>query len=333
MSLATLDAKRPDAELVACVERLLDTRDLRFTPLAGGVSSELWRIDAAAQTYCAKRALPRLLVADEWYAPVRRNVEEVRWLRFAATVAPRQVPGVIADDPALGIAILSWLDPSHWTVWKGQLLDGLVRPAVGAEMGELLAALHGASAARPELAHEFDNIDLLNALRLEPYFVAAAEYNPWVETRLYEAIEHLRHYRTALIHGDVSPKNVLIHKTRPPVLLDAECACWGDPAFDVAFLCSHLLLKSAHMARFRGWFYETQRRVVESYEAAAEPVSERLCLLVPALILARIDGKSPVDYLTDKLRGKVRDTAVRVLQQPPASYAAFCEDWRKTFFP
>jgi aminoglycoside phosphotransferase (APT) family kinase protein len=333
MSSADVDAKLPDAELVSRVEALLAERELRFTPLVGGVSSELWRVDAAARTFCVKRALPRLLVADEWYAPVRRNVEEVRWLRFAASVTPRQVPTVVADDPAMGIAILSWFDPAHWSVWKAQLLDGLVRPAVSAEMGELLAALHRASAAQPELAHEFDNIDLFETLRLEPYFVAAAEENPWVETRLFEAIEHLRHYRTALIHGDVSPKNVLIHKTRPPVLLDAECACWGDPAFDVAFLASHLLLKSAHMSRFRGWFYESNRRLVESYEAAAEPVSERLCLLVPALILARIDGKSPVDYFTDKVRSKVRDTAVRVLQQPPASYATFCDDWRKTFYP
>jgi hypothetical protein len=102
----------------------------------------------------------------------------------------------------------------------------------------------------------------------------------------------------------------------------------------VAFLASHLLLKSAHMSRYRNWFYETNRRLVEAYEAAGpEPVAERLCLLVPALILARIDGKSPVEYLTDKVRTKVRDTAVRTLLNPPGSYTQFCDDWRRTFYP
>jgi 5-methylthioribose kinase len=323
-----------DAELTRRVEQLLDVTATTIAPLAGGVSSALWRVDTATRTFCVKRALPRLLVADEWYAPVRRNVEEVRWLRFAATVAPRQVPQVIADDPVMGVAILNWFDPQRWTNWKTQLLDGLVRPAVGAEMGELLAALHRTSAAQPQLAHEFDNIDLLTTLRLEPYFVAAAQFNPQAEERLNEVVEHLRNYRTALIHGDVSPKNILIHISRPPVLLDAECACWADPAFDVAFLAAHLLLKSAHMSRFRGWFYETNRRLIEAYEAAApEPVSARLCLLVPALLLARIDGKSPVEYLNDKVRNKVRDTAVRALTRPPGSWPAFAEDWRKTFYP
>ena len=121
-------------------------------------------------------------------------------------------------------------------------------------------------------------MDLLSALRLEPFFVAAAAANPEVSQRLLETVEHLRSYRTALIHGDVSPKNILIHISRPPVLLDAECACWADPAFDVAFLAAHLLLKASHMSSFRDWFYETIKRLVDAYEPVApEPVSERLC--------------------------------------------------------
>ena len=102
-------------------------------------------------------------------------------------------------------------------------------------------------------------MDLLSALRLEPFFVAAVDATPKSRSACAKSSMHLRSYRTALIHGDVSPKNILIHISRPPVLLDAECACWADPAFDVAFLCAHLLLKSAHMARFRDWFYETDR--------------------------------------------------------------------------
>jgi aminoglycoside phosphotransferase (APT) family kinase protein len=326
--------RRIDADLARTVERLLGVENATFTPIVAGVSSELWRIDVGDKTYCVKRALPRLAVADEWLAPVRRTEEEVRWLRFAATVTPRQVPAVIAADPTAHVAVLGWFDPSRWTNWKVQLLRGLVRPAVGTELGELLAKIHGASAQQPELANQFDNLDLLTALRLEPFFVAAMRDNAFVAHRLREAVDLLKTHRTALIHGDVSPKNVLIHISRPPVLLDAECACWADPAFDVAFLCAHLLLKAAHMSRFRDWFYETAYRVVAAYEPAApEPVGDRLILLVPALMVARVDGKSTVDYFTDKVRTKVRDNALRLLEQPPATFRALVADWRQTFFP
>ena len=322
------------ADLVHCVERLLGATGLIFIPITGGVSSQLWRIDVGDRTYCVKRALPRLNVADEWIAPMRRNAEEVRWLRFAASVAPRQVPEVIAEDPDMNVAILSWFDPARWTSWKVQLMQGLVRPAVGTEMGELLAAIHRSSAAQPELASAFDNIDLLSALRLEPFFIAAARDNPEVEHRLLEAVDHMKTHRTALVHGDVSPKNILIHISRPPVLLDAECACWADPAFDVAFLSAHLLLKSAHVSRYRDWFYETIRRLMEAYERAApEPVGDRLPLLVPALLLARVDGKSPAEYLSEKVRDKVRKNALRLLLEPAESFAAMVEDWRLTFYP
>ena len=322
------------ADLARRAEALIGVSGATFTPMVAGVSSELWRIDTGGKTYCLKRALPRLNVAQQWLAPVRRNAEEVRWLRFAATVAPRQVPAVIADDPQAGIAILGWFDPARWTNWKAQLMQGLVRPAVGTEMGELLAALHARSAEQPGLAKTFDNMDLLSALRLEPFFVSAMDVNPEAAHRLREAVEHLTTYRTALIHGDVSPKNILIHISRPPVLLDAECACWADPAFDVAFLCAHLFLKSAHVSRYRAWFYETTRRLIAAYETAApEPVNERLLLLVPALLIARVDGKSPVEYMNEKVRTKVRATALRLLLDPPPSIADFIEDWRLTFFP
>jgi aminoglycoside phosphotransferase (APT) family kinase protein len=323
-----------DPDLARRVERMLGVENATFTPIVAGVSSELWRIDAGDKTYCVKRALPRLNVAADWQAPVRRNVEEVKWLRFAATVAPRQVPAVIADDPDAHVAVLGWFEPKRWTNWKTQLLQGLVRPAVGTELGELLASLHRASAQRPELAREFDNMDLLTALRLEPFFLAAMRGNDMVEDRLQLAVEYTKNHRTALIHGDVSPKNVLIHISRPPVLLDAECACWADPAFDVAFLCAHLLLKASHMSQFRDWFYETVNRVVAAYEPAApEPVSDRLILLVPALALARVDGKSPVEYLTEKVRMKVRNTALHLLMTPPATFRELVVAWRQAFFP
>ena len=120
MSSATEFELRVDADLARRAEAMLGVSGATFTPMVAGVSSELWRIDVGDKTYCVKRALPRLNVAEEWLAPVRRNAEEVRWLRFAATVAPRQVPAVVADDAEARIAILSWFDTARWTNWKLQ---------------------------------------------------------------------------------------------------------------------------------------------------------------------------------------------------------------------
>ncbi len=325
----------PAEELVAAVERLLPGQGpWTFQPLSGGVSSDIWRIDGPEHTFCVKRALPRLKVAADWHAPIRRNAEEVRWLRFAAEVAREQVPAVIAADAEQGVAILQYFDARLWTPYKTLLMKGLTRPAIGRELGELLGRLHRASAARADLASQFDNADLFDALRLEPFFAGAAERNPELTDILGDVAEGQRQHRTALVHGDFSPKNVLIHQSRPPVILDAECANWGDPAFDVAFMISHLLLKAIHLKTLKLWLYDTANRFKAAYEQhAPEPVDGRLSRLIPALVLARLDGKSPVEYLVDERdRRRVRATAIRGLEQPLPTGQAFLDAWEKEYF-
>jgi 5-methylthioribose kinase len=318
----------PSADLEATVARLLpDAGRLTWTALSGGVSSDIWRIEGARGVFCVKRALPRLKVADDWFAPVRRNREEVKWLRFAATVAPEQVPAVIAADDEAGVAILSWFEPGPWRTWKQLMMDGRVRPALGTDAGRLLAKLHRASYGREDLAEAFDNLDLFEALRLEPYFGRAGERNPEVAELLAKLCAGLALHRTALVHGDFSPKNVLVHHGHPLVLLDAECACWSDPAFDVAFLMSHLLLKSMRLKSVRPWIYQTLRRFKSAYEAdAPEPVDARTRLLLPALLLARVDGSSPVEYLDYSTAAYVRETALRGLEAPTETID-FVEAW------
>lgn len=325
----------PADELVATVERLLPGQGpFVFEPMSGGVSSDIWRIDGPGGTYCVKRALPRLKVAADWHAPIRRNAVEVQWLRFAASIAPEQVPAVIADDAELGVAVLQFFSPSLWTPYKTLLMQGSTRPGIGRELGVLLGQLHSASSGRTDLAAQFDNADLFDALRLDPYFMGATGRNPELTGILTDIAESQRTHRTALIHGDFSPKNVLIHQSRSPVVLDAECATWGDPAFDVAFMLSHYLLKSIHLKTLRLWMYDAAFRFKEAYEThAPEPVDSRLNRLVPALILARLDGKSPVEYLTEQRdRKRVRATAIRGLEKPFATGHEFLTAWQEEYF-
>src|SRR5690606_24626353 len=108
--------------------------------------------------------------------------------------------------------------------------------------------------------------------------------------------------RLALVHGDVSPKNILIGPNGP-VFLDAECAWYGDPAFDLAFCLNHLLLKCLWTPRAATDFLASFEALAAAYRSGVvweppEALERRTARLLPGLLLGRIDGKSPVEYLT-----------------------------------
>ena len=54
-----------------------------MTPLTGGVSSDIWRVDLQPEPVCVKRALAKLKVAADWRAPVERNAYEADWITVA----------------------------------------------------------------------------------------------------------------------------------------------------------------------------------------------------------------------------------------------------------
>jgi len=130
----------------------------RWTPLAGGVSSDIWRVDLPGRSLCIKRALPTLKVAEPWHAPVERNAYEWAWIDFAAKYCPDAVPSPIASDPQQGVFAMSFLDPESYPVWKRLLLDGMIDPEVATQVGAITARLHGASAGDGEIAKRFRHL-------------------------------------------------------------------------------------------------------------------------------------------------------------------------------
>jgi tRNA A-37 threonylcarbamoyl transferase component Bud32 len=304
----------------------------RWTPLAGGVSSDLWRVDLPGRSLCVKRALAKLKVSADWQAPVSRNAYEWAWMRFASRHRPDSVPGLLAHDPGAGLFAMEYLPPERYPVWKAQLLAGEVRVTTAAAVGALLGALHAASAGDAALAEEFATDDNFHALRIEPYLLATAAAHPSLADTLRGLADRTATTHTALVHGDVSPKNILFGPSGP-VLLDAECAWYGDPAFDVAFCVNHLLLKSLVVPGRRGELLRSARALVEAYARCVdwEPrsaVEKRAATLLPALLLARVDGKSPVEYLTDdRHRQFVRTAATALLRTPAATMADVVDTW------
>lgn len=303
-----------------------------FTPLTGGVSSDIWRVDLPGRSLCVKRALTRLKVAAVWLAPVSRNAYEWAWIMYAAAKVPGHVPRPLAHDPQSGMFAMAYLPADDHPVWKQQLLAGRVEPGTAAAVGDVIGTLHAASAGDRELAREFDTLENFHALRLEPYLLSTAERHPDVSRQLLHLAERTGAAKLALVHGDVSPKNILVGP-EGPVILDAECAWYGDPAFDLAFCLNHLLLKCVVRPERTPEFLRAFEALTTSYLRRVnwEPhsaIERRTAELLPGLLLGRVDGKSPVEYITcDEDRMLVRRVALRLLQAPASRLAEVAQAW------
>jgi aminoglycoside phosphotransferase (APT) family kinase protein len=306
---------------------------IKWAPLTGGVSSDIWRADLPGRTVCVKRALSTLKVASNWEAPVSRNADEWAWMQFAHAHCPANVPEPLAHDLELGAFAMSFLAPDVHPVWKKQLQEGHVEPDTAASVGGLIGHLHSVSAFNKDVAATFDTTGNFWALRLDPYFIAAGAKHEDLAERLQYLADRTADTRTALVHGDVSPKNILVGPNGP-VLLDAECAWYGDPAFDVAFCLNHLLLKCLLPGADRHKLLESFAALAEAYFAAAdwEPratLEGRAADLLPALLLARVDGKSPVEYITTEAqRQQVRRLARTLLQHPKTTLDGIAQAWQ-----
>ena len=303
-----------------------------MTPLAGGVSSDIWRVDLPGGPVCVKRALPRLKVAALWEAPVERNRYEWEWMQEARRVAPDSVPPLVAHDAEAGCFVMGYLDPARHPLWKEQLRRGIAPPETARAVGQRLARLHAAAAGRDAVRQRFATDDIFHAIRLEPYLVATGRRHPDLAPALDALVDRTAGTRRTLVHGDVSPKNILVGP-RGPVFLDAECAWYGDPAFDLAFCLNHLLLKCL-------WTPPAADRFLRAFDALAaayldgvawEPraaLERRAAHLLPGLLLARVDGKSPVEYLTaEAQRDCVRRAARPLILRPADTLGGVRDPW------
>lgn len=293
-----------------------------WTPLTGGVSSELWRVDLADRTICVKRALEKLRVKGDWRVPVSRNAVEWDWLNFAAAVVPGQVPEPLAHDEDRGLFAMSFLPTRDYPVWKTRLLAGAVNRGEAVAVATLIGRLHAASAGDRRLARRFATDSNFASLRIDPYLVTIARRHPDLTGEIEQIIRRTVATRLTVVHGDVSPKNILIGPSGP-VLLDAECAWYGDPAFDLAFVINHLVLKTLVVGGHREALVASAHALAESYarQVTWEPVGgtiARAAALLPALLLARVDGLSPVEYLDREQQSAVRAVARKLLGAQPA---------------
>ncbi|CAN5321885.1 aminoglycoside phosphotransferase family protein [soil metagenome] len=322
--------------VIAALERMGLTRPgetVRLTPLTGGVSSDIHLVETAERCFCVKRALARLKVSAVWEVSTARNAAEAAWLRTVGQWLPDAVPRILGEDAEAGLFAMDYLPPDDNPVWKAELLAGRVDIAFAATAGRALSVIHAKSAGDPAIAQQFANDDTFEAIRIEPYLRATGRAHPALAARFDALAATTLATRCALVHGDVSPKNILCGE-KGPVFLDAECAWYGDPAFDIAFCLNHFLLKGARSGAPRSIYCDAFTAFRDAYFAAvpwedAAGLEARAAALLPALLLARIDGMSPVEYLTaDRERDSVRHFAIPLIAAPPLRLADIARLWR-----
>ena len=279
---------RPDPAITAFVVRsglAPSEAAVRLERLPGGVSSDIWLVRAGSAAFCVKRALPRLRVAADWRVPIERNAKEAAWIKAVARFLPQAVPRLLAEDAGIGMFAMEYLPPRSFEGWKAQLRRRHVMPFTAAEIGHRLASIHGRFARSCAVEAEFATDEIFHAIRLEPYLLATARVHPDRAAALERLAEITARTKLTLVHGDVSPKNILAGP-RGPVFIDAECAWFGDPAFDAAFCINHLLLKSAHLPALRPQLLNASQRFLTTWlaalpAAAQAPAERRLARLLP----------------------------------------------------
>jgi aminoglycoside phosphotransferase (APT) family kinase protein len=312
---------------------LNDGESAEVHPLSGGVSSDIFGVRTGlGRHFVAKRSIPKLRVAADWRAPVERAAVEVAWLRAVREVDPRLAPEVVAWSPERHLFVMPWLDPAAWPVWKLEMAAGRVSPAFAARVGEDLARIHRAMAGRADIATRFPGDENFRALRIDPFFHYTADQHPDVGPRLRALAAGVLERRTTLIWGDASPKNILVGP-EGPVFLDAETAVIGDAAFDLAFCLTHLLLKTIWLAANATSLIESFERLRDAYLAGvafepADALSRRAAALTGALLLARVDGKSPAGYLDATQDEEVRRRAKALLARDDLDLEELPAIWR-----
>ncbi len=281
-------------------------RDAVLTPLAGGVSSDIYRVKDGEDVFVVKRALPRLRVEDEWFVDLSRNRYELEYLRYVGRILPDAVPAIRFAGRQHGYFAMEYLGDG-FANWKQLLLAGDFWVSHAARAGQILGTIHARSAGDPEAAAMFDSTDNFHQLRTDPYLLTTGWRHPELRALFQAEAERLDATRECLVHGDFSPKNILWRERRM-VILDCEVAWYGDPAFDMAFLLNHLFLKSLYHAPRGVPLAELIRAAWGTYAetrndaGVTQRIAARLPRLLLMLMLARIDGKSPAEYLTDEPR-------------------------------
>ncbi len=305
-----------------------------FTRLTGGVSNRAILVEREnGKAWVLKQALPRLRVSVEWLSDPRRIEREAAGIRELAKLVPPGsiTPLIFLDAPCFVLAMEAVPQPHQ--NWKTMLLAGDVRTSHVEQFGNLLGCIHrGGWEHRTKLAQEFEDRSFFKSLRLDPYYQYAAGQQPAAAEFLNRLIDRTVKTRHTLVHGDFSPKNVLVYNDQL-ILLDHEVIHFGQGAFDIGFAMAHLLSKGHHLTTHRSAFVHAANDFYRSYreslgdvpwkqEAEKDGVSHAL-----GCLLARCVGRSPLEYLDKFEKDRQVRAVLKLIQHQPDSVASLADEF------
>ncbi len=290
--------------------------------LAGGVSNTVVLVEDGQRRIVLKQSLSRLRVRDEWLADRSRIVREWEVMRAVASILPAgRIPDLLFLDEGRFLYAMQ-AAPTGSADWKSRLLAGELSAATARLAGATLGLMTRGTWHRPEFRERFADATAFDQLRTDPYYRTVATRHPSVSGQLADWIGESSRRRVAIVHGDWSPKNLLVG-SRGLVCIDFECAHFGDPSYDAAFMLNHLILKSFHRPELADGYLRLARTAfawtlgmlppdaLDWYEAAT---ARHLAFL----LLARIDGKSPAEYLrSETVRDAARQLALQLIDKAP----------------
>lgn len=326
MATDQLDIENPETlrRYLTAAGLLAAGEQVEIKVLQGGVSGRTVLVDwPDGRGRVFKQALAKLRVAVDWFSDPIRIHREASGLRWLAKLAPSgTVPGVVFEDTEQHVLGMEAVARPHDN-WKSLLLAGKLERDHVDQFGRWLGTVHRNSwLHRDEIAPAFDDRSFFESLRIEPYYQYTASQVPEAAAFLTDLVETTRGRRLALVHGDFSPKNVLVHAGRL-VVLDYEVIHWGDPAFDLGFGLTHLLSKAHHVRGLRAEFGEAASRFFRVYSDSlgdvpwAHEIEPHAVRNAMGCMLARSKGRSPLEYLDTATRERQRDAVLALLPRVP----------------
>ena len=324
----TLDIERFDDLLRYLRERghLKREEVPAFTNLRGGISNRTVVVERPdGRAYVLKQALEKLRVQTDWRSEPRRiHLEALGLVWLERLTPPGTITPLLFEDPAHHLLAMQAVPHPHEN-WKVRLLSGGLETRHVQQFALCLGDIHRCSNEQKEqLSVLFDDRTFFETLRLEPYYRYTAARNPATVRFFADLIAETMAARVSLVHGDFSPKNVLIYQDKL-VLLDHEVIHFGDPAFDVGFALTHLLSKAHHLPEQREAFLNAARFFWQTYQqtagrlAAPPEFSARAARHTLGCLLGRVDGRSPLEYLNQPERDRQRTLVLSLIAQVPAN--------------
>lgn len=301
----------------------IDEREpIHVRELADGVSNVVLRVETPKRTFVVKQSRPQLRTEAAWFSDINRIWRERDVMQMLRPLLPSLVVPEILFCVEADYAFAMSHAPEPFRNWRSMLLQGDVDAALGEQAGKLLGIMHDATARRSQEMAKLADRTIFEQLRVEPFYWKIQQKHPHLHGPVQALIDRMRSRRLALCHGDFSPKNLLVH-SGGFTLVDYETGHWGDPAMDIGFFLSHILLKAVHRPEKSLDYFALTRGFWTGYTTIQQalPIEDLRSagiLHLAACMLARVDGTSPAPYLTgEEERETVRCIAQRLFDERP----------------